>query len=177
MKTGTLDPFKGLGEINKATLCSKEKYAERTRDTKTFAPGDEYSITIIHENQVGAEFDGQRDHSFLARVEFFKRGIPGNTNVDVLGQNQVVDGAGVGDDHLHPLESKALQILYIAAHILNGDSCIDLTGLQKGIKFISGLQAEQTTQLRLQRRTLPEPGAANPTRSRGCQRFRPEFQR
>ncbi len=55
--------------------------------------------------------DGGEDH-------FFKQGWK---NVDMPDQDQIVDRAGVGDDQLHPSESQTLEILHIAAHILNGD--------------------------------------------------------
>ncbi len=63
--------------------------------------------------------------------------------------DQIVDGAGVGNDQLHPSESEALQILNITAHILSGDICLDLMGHQKSIQFIAGFQTKKTAQLRL----------------------------
>ena len=75
MKTGPLDTFEGLGQIDKATLCRHGKYAEGTRDPKTFAPGDADSVPIIHQNQLGTKFDGESDRGFLSCVERFMGGI------------------------------------------------------------------------------------------------------
>ena len=62
-------------------------------------------------------------------------------------QDEIVDRAGVGDDQLHPSESQTLEILQIAAHILNGDVGPYPMGLQEAVEFVTRLEAQQTSQL------------------------------
>ncbi len=78
MKTGPFDPLERLGQINKAALWRHGKYAEGARDPKALAPGDEDSVPIIHQDQVGAQFDRESDRVFFARVQGRKRSIPGS---------------------------------------------------------------------------------------------------
>ena len=79
MKTGLLNTFEGLRQINKASYCRHGKYAEGARDPKPLAPGDKGAFPIVHQDQVGVEFDSESDHVFLARVEFVKRSSPRNS--------------------------------------------------------------------------------------------------
>ncbi|MGD1071100.1 MAG: hypothetical protein ABSB15_13250 [Bryobacteraceae bacterium] len=56
------------------------------------------------------------------------------------GADLVVDRAGVGDNQLHASESQTLEILHIAAYILNGRAGPDLMGLQN----VTSFKAQQT---------------------------------
>jgi len=70
-------------------------------------------------------------------------------DVDMADQDQIVDRACVGDDQLHKSESQALQVVHIAAHVLNGDVRGYPMVLQKAVEFVTGPEAQQTAQLRL----------------------------
>lgn len=69
--------------------------------------------------------------------------------IDVIDQNQIVQGRGVGDDDEHEAsESKTLKVSNIALDILDRDRIIDLVGLEEPI-HIQALRTEHAAQLGL----------------------------
>ena len=59
-------------------------------------------------------------------------------------QDQIVDRTCVGDNNLPPSESETLEIMHIAAHILNGHPGPDLMSLQRVVEFATCFKAEKT---------------------------------
>ena len=71
VKICPLDALEGVGKIDKTVLGGHGKNAEGARDPEPFAPGDTGTVAIIHKDQVGADFDSERDSVFFTRVEFY----------------------------------------------------------------------------------------------------------
>ena len=53
------------------------RITQGSRHPATFAPGDEDAVPIVHQDQIGVEFDGESNGVFLTRIEFFHCGIMG----------------------------------------------------------------------------------------------------
>ena len=58
-------------------------------------------------------------------------------------QDQMVDGASIRGDKLHLSEPQTVQLLHIAAQVVEGDIWPHLTGLQKVVELVTGFEAQQ----------------------------------
>ena len=70
-------------------------------------------------------------------------------NVYVPDQDQIVDRPRISNDELHPSEPQALEVLNIAAQIVDGDIGRHLMGFQKSVELVTGFETQPTTQFRL----------------------------
>lgn len=77
---GSFDPIKSVGEIKKAGLSGATEDAECPDNGDPFAARCSYALTIIHQQQIGSQFDRERDGIFLPGIEALHCGI-----VDVTG--------------------------------------------------------------------------------------------
>ena len=77
VETGTFDAVEDLGKTEKAMRGGHGENTQRSRHPETFAQGDEDAVPIVHQDQIGVEFDGESNGVFLTCIEFCHRGIVG----------------------------------------------------------------------------------------------------
>ncbi len=69
METCPFDPFEGIREVNQPSCGRHRQNAQRACYPKTSVSRDAHAFAVIHQDQVGVEFDRTGNGIFLPRIE------------------------------------------------------------------------------------------------------------
>lgn len=103
-----LDTVEGFRKIEKTMLRGEAEDTQGAGDGETFAPGGEYAVPIVHQEQISVEFGGKRDGIFFAWVEVSQRSIW----VGICGCAHLHPRWGIGN----PEANQRRRIVQLVAH-------------------------------------------------------------
>jgi hypothetical protein len=69
MKVRSLKRLERFGQIEQVAPGCQSEHTQSARYGQSFAPRDKNAFSIIHQEQIGAEFDGKRDRVFFTSVK------------------------------------------------------------------------------------------------------------